>query len=156
MLPLFFALKHLTHAHTDTCSLIIHWELAASARESFILKLLERLVSRRIAQWTSPLVNTSNASVVAPAIIHGYSVMTITYATPVLSLLKAQRVWGRAGAENCVLYAWVSVFVGEVVVPDWGAEEVLASHAGKMWKFAERRELTTPCWAKRMGAEKRG
>lgn len=33
---------------------------------------------------------------------------------------------------------------------------MLASHAGKMWKFAERRELTTPCWAKRMGAEKRG
>lgn len=82
--------------------------------------------------------------------------MTITYATPVLSLLKAQRVWGRAGAENCVLYARVSVFMGEVVVPDWGTEEVLAFHAGKVWKFAKRRELTTPCWAKRMGAKKRG
>lgn len=92
----------------------------------------------------------------APQIIQGYSVMTVTYATPVLSLLKAQWVWGRAGVENCVLYAWVCVLVGGVVMPDWGAEEVLASHAGKVWKFAERRELATPCWAKRMGAERKG
>lgn len=47
----------------------------------------------------------SNASVEATETIHGYSAMTVTYATPVLSLLKAQRVWGRDGVENCVLYA---------------------------------------------------
>lgn len=151
-----FYTQTLTHTHTVTSSELSVNDEGACIRESFILKLLKRLVSRRIAQWTSLLVNMSNASVARPKIIQGYSVMTVTYATPVLSLLKAQWVWGRAGVENCVLYAWVCVLVGGVVMPDWGAEEVLASHAGKVWKFAERRELATPCWAKRMGAERKG
>lgn len=110
MLPLSCTLKHYRHTHTDTCSLIIHWELAASARESFILKLLKGVVSRRIAQWTSLLVNMSNASVAGPRIIQGYSVMTVTYATRVFSLLKAQWVRGRASVENFVLYALVCVW----------------------------------------------
>lgn len=100
--------------------------------KSFILKLLKSLVSRRIAQWTLLLVNMSNASVEATETIHGYSAMTVTYATPVLSLLKAQRVWGRDGVENCVLYAWVSVLVGRVAMPEWGTEEVLASQCGNL------------------------
>lgn len=46
--------------------------------------------------------------------------------------------------------------LGGVVMPESGTEKMLASHTEKVWKFTERRELATPCWAKRMGAEKKG
>lgn len=48
-----------------------------------------------------------------------------------------------------------SVFIGEVLVIDQSTG-VGIPHRKSVKKFAERRELTTPCWAKRMGAEKRG
>lgn len=110
VLPLSFCSMH-TQTHIHTCPLIIHWELTASARESFILKLLKGLVSRRIAQWTSLLVNMSNASVAAPEIIHGYSVMTVTYATPVLSLLKSPASVGLGRCGELFLIC-MSVCVG--------------------------------------------
>lgn len=53
----------LEYTHTHTHWYIIHWELAASARESFILKLFGKAGQQRIARRTSLLVNMSNASV---------------------------------------------------------------------------------------------
>lgn len=145
----------LTHTHTLIHAPSSFTERSPLLPESFILKLLKGVVSRRIAQWTSQLVNMSNASVAAPKIIQGCSVMTVTSATPVSPTSKSPV---SAGSSRCGEFCLICISV--CWWEGWrcqsgGAEEVLASHAGKVWKFAERRELATPCWAKRMGAGKK-
>lgn len=107
---------------TKTCSLIIKGQPAATA----IYPQVCGWSTGQVIRWSSLLVNMSNAAVSEPEIIY-------------------------SAEQNPTLPVQLSHFKWEVeaAVPERAPERGIGIPC---WKFAERRELTAPHWAKRMGA----
>lgn len=88
--------------------------------------------------------------------------MTVTYGTPVFSLLKAHWGWSRVSVENSILCECVCVCV-HVCVGGLGGDARVKHWRGvgiprwkKVRKFAERRELVTPAGPKNDGCREKG
>lgn len=86
--------------------------------------------------------------------------MTVTYGTPVFSLLKAHWGWSRVSVENSILCECVCVHVcvgglgGDARVKHWRGVGI--PRWKKVRKFAERRELVTPAGPKNDGCREKG